>query len=76
MSLWSKYISLMPGSKARNHDVPAQEWFYGLMPRPDMSIKVERKLHDMRIAGRIVGVRSTEQFVWHLLVLNIISILK
>ena len=32
-----------------------------------MSIKVERQLHDMRILGRIVGVRSTEQFVWHLL---------
>ena len=44
----------------------AQEWFYGLMTRPDMSIKVERQLHDMRILGRIVGVRSTEQFVWHL----------
>ena len=37
------------------------------MARPDMSIKVERKLHDMRMADRIVGVRSTEQFVWHLL---------
>ena len=37
------------------------------MTRPDMSIKVERQLHDMRILGRIVGVRSTEQFVWHLL---------
>ena len=34
---------------------------------PDMSIKVERQLHDMRILGRIVGVRSTEQFVRHLL---------
>ena len=40
------------------------------MTRPDMSIKVERKLHDMRILGRIVGVRSTEQFVWHLLTLT------
>ncbi len=47
----------------------AQEWFYGLMTRPDMSIKVERKLHDMRILGRIVGVRSTEQSVRHLLTL-------
>ena len=45
----------------------AQEWFYGLMTHPDMSIKVERQLHDMRILVRIVGVRSTEQFVWHLL---------
>ena len=25
---------------------------------PDMSINVERKLHDMRIRGRIVGVRN------------------
>lgn len=33
------------------------------MTCPDMSIKVERKLHDMRILGRIVGVRSTKQFV-------------
>ena len=52
--------------KSQNHDVLALEWLYGLMTRPDMSIKVERKLHDMRILGRIVGVRSTEQFVWHL----------
>ena len=40
------------------------------MTRPDMSIKVERKLHDMRILGRIVGVRSTEQSVRHLLTLT------
>lgn len=33
------------------------------MTHPDMSIKVERQLHDMRILGRIVGVRSTKQFV-------------
>ena len=59
----------MPGSKAWNHDVLAQEWFYGLMTRPDMSIKVERKLHDMRILGRIVEVRSTKQSVRHLLTL-------
>ena len=39
------------------------------MARPDMSIKVERKLHDMRILGRIVGARSTEQSVRHLLTL-------
>ena len=38
------------------------------MTRHDMSIKVERKLHDMRISGRIVGVRSTEQSVRHLLI--------
>ena len=34
-----------------------------------MSIKVKRKLHDMRILGRIVGIRSTEQSVRHLLTL-------
>ena len=34
-----------------------------------MSIKVERKLHDMRILGRIVEVRSTKQSVRHLLTL-------
>ena len=39
-----------------------------------MSIKVERQLHDMRILGRIVGVRSTEQFVRHLLPPHIIKI--
>ena len=33
---------------------------------PNMSIKVERQLHDMRILGRIVEVRSTEQSVRHL----------
>ena len=51
----------MSGSKVRNHDVLAQEWFYDLLTRPNMSIKVERKLHDMRMLGRIVGVRSTKQ---------------
>ena len=58
----------MPGSKAKKHDVLAQEWFYGLMTRHDISMKVERKLHDMRMACRIVRVRSTEQFVWHQLI--------
>ena len=51
-----EYYIEMPGSKAWNHDVLAQEWFYGLMTRPDMSIKVERKLHDMRILGCYVPV--------------------
>ena len=43
--------------------------------KKDMSIKLGRQLHDMRILGRIVGVRSTEQFVWHLLPPNINFIL-
>ena len=54
---------MMSGAKVKNHDVLTQEWFYGLMTRPDMSIKVERQLHDMRMPGRIVRVRSTEQSV-------------
>ena len=38
-------------------------WMKDLLPRPDMSIKVGCTSHDMRISGRIVRVRSTEQFV-------------
>ena len=34
-----------------------------IMTRPDMCIKVEHQLRNMRILGRIVGVRSTEQSV-------------
>ena len=49
---------MMSGAKVKNHDVLAQEWFYDLLPRPGMSIKVERSL-----SGRIVRVRSTEQSV-------------
>ena len=58
---------MIPGSKGLKPPVLAQRWCNGLGTRPNMSIKVERKLHDMRILDRIVGVRSTEQFVWHLL---------
>ena len=39
----------------------AQGWMNDLGARPDMSIKVGFLSHDMRIAGRIVGVQSTEQ---------------
>ena len=45
----------MSVSKVRNHDVLAQEWFYDLLTRPNMSIKVERKLHDMRMLGEDCG---------------------
>ena len=34
-----------------------------MMTCPDMNIKGKRMLHDMRILGRIVRVRSTEQSV-------------
>ena len=57
----------MPGSKVINHEVLAHEWLYDLMTRPDMRIKVGHMSHDIRILGRIVGVRSTKQSVWHLL---------
>ena len=35
--------------KGLNPPVLAQEWRSDLETRPDMSITVERKLHDMRI---------------------------
>ena len=57
----------MPGSKVINHDALAHEWLYDLMTRPNMRIKVGCIPHDIRILGRIVGVRSTKQSVWHLL---------
>ena len=37
----------------------AQEWFYGFVTRPVMSIKVERQLHDMRILGRVLCASGT-----------------
>ena len=43
------------------------QWMFVLhRPKRSVDIKVERQLHDMRILGRIVGVRSTEQSVRHL----------
>ena len=36
------------------HDVLAREWFYDLLTRPNMRIKVECKLYDIRISGWIV----------------------
>ena len=50
-------------SKGLSPPVLAQEWMNDLGARPDMSIKVGFLSHDMRIAGRIVGVQSTEQSV-------------
>ena len=43
---------MMPGSKGLNPHELAHRWVKDLGTRPDM-----------RILGRIVGVRSTEQFV-------------
>ena len=53
----------MPGSKGLSPYELAHRWVKDLETRPDMSIKGKRKLHDMRIAGRIVRVRSTKQSV-------------
>ena len=55
------------GQKVINHVVLAHKWFYAFMTRPNMRIKVGRMPHDIRIWGRIVKVRSTKQFVRHLL---------
>ena len=53
---------MIPGAKVKNHDVLAHEWFLNFMPRPNMSIKEERKRLDMRILDRMCGgVRSTKQ---------------
>lgn len=50
-------------SKVMKHDVLAREWFYDLVTRPYMRIKVERKLRDIRIWGRIVGACNAKQSV-------------
>ena len=52
---------MMPGSKGLSPHELAHKWVKDLGTRPDMSIKVGCISHDMRILGRIVEVRSTEQ---------------
>ena len=43
------------------------QWMFALLrPKRSVDIKVERKFHDMRMLGRIVRVRSTEQSVRYL----------
>ena len=54
---------MMPGSKGLSPHELAHKWAKDLGTRPDMSIKVGCISHDMRISGRIVRVRSTEQSV-------------
>ena len=53
----------MPESKDLSPHELAQKWVKDLGTRPDMSIKAGCISHDMRILGRIAGVRSTEQSV-------------
>ena len=47
--------TMISGAKVMKHDVLAREWFYDLLTRPNMRIKVERKLRDIRRSGWIVG---------------------
>ena len=63
MYIYDDIILVISGSEVRNHDVLAQEWFHDFLTRPNMSIRVKRQLHVMRIFGRIVRARSTEQSV-------------
>ena len=58
-----KIADLITVSKGLSPPVLAQGWINDLGARPDISIKVDFLSHDMRIAGRIVGVQSTEQSV-------------
>ena len=54
---------MMPGAKGLSPHELAHKRVKDLGPRPDMSIKVGWQSHDMRILGRSVRVRSTEQSV-------------
>ena len=54
---------MMPGAKGLSPHELAHKRVKDLGTRPDMSIKVGWQSHDMRILGRIVRVRSTEQSV-------------
>ena len=49
----------MPGSKGLSPYELAHRWVKDLETRPDMSIKGKRKLHDMRIAGRVLCASGT-----------------
>ena len=54
---------MMPGAKGLSPHELAHKWVKDLGTRPDMSRKVGCISRDMRILGRIVRVRSTEQSV-------------
>ena len=54
---------MMPGAKGLSPHELAHKRVKDLGTRSDMSIKVGWQSHDMRIEGRIVRVRSTEQSV-------------
>ena len=65
---------MIPGFQSLRPSVLAQRWWNDLGTRPNMSIKVERKLRDMRMVGRIVEVQGTEQSVG--IILNNINKLR
>ena len=50
---------MIPGSKGLSPHELAHRWVKDLGTRPDMSIKVERMLHDMRILGRVLCASGT-----------------
>ena len=54
-------LGVVPGAKGLSPHELAHKWVKDLGTCPDMSIKVGCISHDMRIPGRIVRVRSTEQ---------------
>ena len=56
----TKYLYIrIQVSKGRKPHVLAHKWFYDVLTLHNMSIKVGRMHHDIRILCRIVGVRST-----------------
>ena len=60
-----KHVAIL-GIKKYQKDKPhvlAHKWFYDLGTRHNMSIKAVRKQRDMRMLGRIAGVRSAKQSV-------------
>ena len=56
---WWLLFFLLTVYKSSHPPVLAQRWKNDLGTRPDMNIKVKRKLRNMRISGRIAGVRNT-----------------
>ena len=60
----------MSGSKTKATMYLHRSGFTTLGPasvgtKRSIDIKMERQLHDMQISGKIMEVRSTEQFVWY-----------
>ena len=62
---------MISGSKAENYDVPAQEWFNGLVPSPDMVQNIQRifALHqpkrsvDIKVERQLHDMRMLDRIV-------------